>query len=410
MTWRDILASAVRSLTSHRMRSLLTTLGIVVGVAAVVAMVAIGRGAQDRVQKQIESIGTNLLLVIPERAESNRGVSLTARVPTLTEADIAELARVPGVAGVASAVAIQAHLVHGNRDALGLVYGISPGYLERRSWVIEKGRAFSAGDFRDNRKVAVIGATTARDLFGARNPVGAQIRIASTPFTVIGLLAGKGSTVDERDQDEITLVPMKTAKARLVGGASLVRPDSVDFAFIQSTDPDLIEGIQNRAAALLRNRHRLATDEPDDFVIEDLAKLTNVYAENERSFAILLASIAFVSLLVGGISIANIMLVSVAERTREIGIRLAVGASPGDIRRQFLAEAGLIAMLGGVLGMMAGLLIAIGLAGWGQWDVIIDIPTAALSILLAVGVGVAAGYLPARKAATLDPMRSLRHD
>lgn len=409
MSWFDVLKSALSALLAYPARSILTSLGVTVGVAAVVAMTAVGLGAQDRVQKRVQSIGANLLVVFPDFDSSSAGTALFQREPTLDEDDIRAISTsVPDVVGSGSAVAAEAQLLHGNQNAAGLTYGISPGYLEARNWQVAKGRPLVAEDFRRGSKVALLGQTLAKTLFGDSSPVGGRVLIDNTPVIVVGLLKSKGRTVDDQDQDSIVLLPMKTAKSHIIGAGGLVYPRSVDFAILQARNPESVEVVRRNVETLLRQRHRLKLGQSNDFQVDNLTQLTGVYAENERAFSILLASIALVSLVVGGISIANIMLVAVAERTREIGIRLAVGARPTDIQRQFLAEATCLAVAGGIAGLVLGAVVAGVLSWWGDWDILVDPLIAAVALILSVGVGVAAGFYPALRASKLDPAVAIR--
>jgi putative ABC transport system permease protein len=403
--------SAVRALRANLLRSALTMLGIVIGVAAVIAMVAVGSGAQTQVAEQIRSLGANLLLVQPG-SESEGAVRLGAGSRhNLTEEDAAAIAaEVPDVLAAAPTVAGNAHLVHGNRNWSSVVGGVTPDYLVARDWRIAKGRAFTSDEVETAAKVVLLGATVVEELFANEGPLGQLVRIANVPFTVVGVLGAKGQAAESgRDQDDVALLPLTAAKLRVLGARSQVSRRAVDFIMVKATSTDTMAPVQLQIEQLLRQRHRLAPDD-DDFKIREPAAAMEAQAAAARSLTLFLAAVASVSLVVGGISIMNIMLVSVTERTREIGLRQAVGARRQDIRGQFLIEAVMLCVLGGLTGIVLGIGVAIAIAELVGWPIFVS----PLAVLVAFGfagaVGVFFGFYPAHKASRLDPIEALRFE
>jgi putative ABC transport system permease protein len=401
LNFLQCLITALAALRANKLRSALTMLGIIIGVAAVITMVAIGSGAQQRVNEQIRSLGANLLLVAPW---GRRGHTLTEEDAAAIMRDIAPVSMVgPGVQEIVK-------VVKGSRNWRTAVVGALPDYLEVRDWPLEKGRSFSAGESAATTKVVLLGQRVTEKLFGNEPVLGKEIRIGDVPFTVIGVLSRKGLSPFGSDQDNVAFVPMPTAKLRLQGGANSVNPRAVDFIYVKVNSAREIAETQRQTEALLRQRHRLRPGEEDDFQVFDLAAMVVAQQEAGRTLTTLLASVALVSLLVGGISIMNIMLVSVTERTREIGLRLAVGARRRDVRNQFLIEAVILCLLGGAIGIAVGMVSAIAVAELAEWEVLIE----PWSILLAAGfatlVGVFFGFYPALKASRLDPIEALRFE
>ena len=399
---------AFRALQTNKMRSALTMLGIIIGVAAVVTMVAVGQGAQTQVAEQIRSLGANLLMVIPGAArEGGARLSVGSR-HTLTEDDAhAVRDSVPNI--IASAPSVRGYLqvVHGNRNWNTAVNGTVPEYFIAREWAVDKGRAFTDGDVRDSAKVAVIGASVAKALFQDGDPLGQLIRIANVPITVVGVLARKGPSGTGSDQDDVVFVPISTAKLRLLGGAHVISRAAVAYILVKVASASAMEPAQRQITGLLRQRHRIRADAEDDFRVRNPAAAMAAQRASGRTLTFLLAAVASVSLIVGGISIMNIMLVSVTERTREIGLRLALGAKQRDVRNQFLVEAVTLCLLGGVIGILLGAGSGAVVAKMTGWPIFIGPASMALAVGFAGLVGVFFGFYPALKASRLDPIVAL---
>jgi putative ABC transport system permease protein len=406
------MRSAVRALRANLLRSALTILGIVIGVAAVIAMVAVGGGAQSRVADQIRSLGADLLLVQPG-SESDGAVRLGAGSrDSLTEDDAAAIAaEVPGVLVAAPTVAGNAHLVHGNLNWSSLVGGVTPDYLVARDWKVETGRAFTSEEVETAAKVVLLGTTVAKELFADEPPLGELVRIANVPFTVIGVLGEKGQAAESgRDQDDVALLPLTAAKLRVLGARSQVSRRAIDFIMVKASSTDAMASVQEQIGQLLRQRHRLAPGADDDFQVREPAAAMEAQAAAARSLTLFLAAVASVSLVVGGISIMNIMLVSVIERTREIGLRQAVGARRWDVRSQFLIEAVTLCLLGGVAGIALGIGAAIAIAELVGWPIFVSPLAVLVAFAFAGAVGVFFGFFPAHKASRLDPIEALRYE
>jgi putative ABC transport system permease protein len=391
---------AVRALRVHKLRSLLTMLGIIIGVGAVVAMVSVGQGATAQVTQRIASLGSNVLQVFPGSFSAGgvRGGAGSVQTLTLDDARAIPVA-CPDVLAVAPIVSRGAQVVYGNQNWFTQVNGTTPDYLTVRSWDIVEGEMFTEDDVDAGTKVCVLGQTVVENLFPDEDPVGAVIRINNVPFTVVGVLAVKGS-----DQDDVVLIPVITAQRRLTGRTNINR------LMVSAVSQKRSGAAQEQVTALLRVRHNIRSGEDDDFTVRNMADIAEAVQSSSRVLTMLLASIASVSLLVGGIGIMNIMLVSVTERTREIGIRMAVGAKSRDVLLQFLVEAVVTSLLGGVMGIFFGI-GASQLIGWlAKWST----PLVPGAIVLAFGfsavVGVFFGYYPARRAANLDPIDALRYE
>src|SRR5271169_7193328 len=401
---------ALRALEVNRTRSALTMLGIIIGVAAVIAMVAVGAGATARIQDQIQSIGSNLIIVLPGSISSN-GVRLgSGAVVTLTEDDAKAIAaECPSVSAVAPTVRGGVQVVYGNNNWATTAQGVTPDYMAIRDYTMMFGQSFTTQDVDAAAKTAVLGETVAQNLFGDSDPTGQVVIIKNVPFTVVGVLTPKGQSPSGQDQDDIILLPISTAKQKVIG-ANKANARAVSTLMVQALGPAAMDQAQQEMEALLRERHRILQGQEDDFTIRNL---TEVFAAQESSaqvMSILLGAIASVSLVVGGIGIMNIMLVSVTERTREIGLRLEVGAKTRDILSQFLVEAVTLSLLGGIIGIALGLTASLLISHFAQWSTEVS----ALSILLAFAfsalVGVFFGYYPARKAAFMDPIEALRYE
>ncbi|MGL4812579.1 MAG: ABC transporter permease [Beijerinckiaceae bacterium] len=404
----EAFRTAIAAVAANKLRSLLTMLGIVIGVAAVIVMVAIGSGARQRVVDQVRSLGANLA-IIQAGTVTQGGVRLGfGASSTLTDEDAAAIKKeIEGVAGAAATVRGNSQVVAGGNNWATGVIGTDLDYLTVRDWELADGRYFEPDEIRRGDAVAVLGSTVVKNLFGEDNPVNAEIRIRNVPFRVIGVLETKGQSMMGQDQDDIILAPLETARRRVLG-RNWAKSRSVGAIMVKfESEPELEDGI-DKVKALLRQRHRLADDQDDDFSVRNMTEVMNTVGAAAGTMSLLLAAVAAVSLLVGGIGIMNIMLVSVTERTREIGLRLAVGARPRDILGQFLIEATTLATIGGAVGVVLGVALAQGIARYLNWPALI----APESILLAVGfsamVGIFFGFYPARRAAQLDPIEALR--
>jgi putative ABC transport system permease protein len=402
---------ALGALRAHPMRSVLTMLGIIVGVSAVIAVVGIGAGAQVRVAEQIRTLGTNLLMVQPGALQQGAVRLAGGTRHNLTADDASAIAaQIPEVAISAPSVRGSEHVVRGNRNWTTTVNGTLPDYFTAREWPVETGRLFSMEEAQVSAKVATLGATVAKALFADANPIGQMIRIANAPFRVVGVLAVKGTSGAGQDQDDVVFVPLSTAKLRLLGSANAVNHGSLDYILVKVADSDATANAETEIEGLLRDRHRLPNGTPDDFRIWNPAAALAAQHETTRTLSFLLAAIASVSLIVGGISIMNIMLVSVTERTREIGLRMALGARRRDIRRQFLTEAVVLSLLGGGIGVVVGIASAAVLSRLAGWAVFIGPEAVVAALLFAAGVGVFFGYYPAVRASRLDPIEALRFE
>ncbi len=401
---------AFRALFVNKLRSALTMLGIIIGVAAVIAMIAVGAGAKARIAAQIRSIGSNVLIILSGSTTSG-GIRLgLGTLPTLTEDDArAVAAEVPFVELAAPSLRGTAQVVYANRNWSTLIQGTTPEYLDIREWLLERGQPLTPQDVDGATKVALLGQTVVENLFGDMDPLGQIIRIQKVPFTVIGVLARKGQSAWGQDQDDIVIIPLSTAKTKVLG-VSQANARAVGSIMVKVRAPEGIPEAIAQIRGLLRQRHRLLPDQEDDFTIRDLSEVFAAQEESARTMAFLLGAIASVSLLVGGIGIMNIMLVSVTERTREIGIRMAVGAKSRDILAQFLVEAVTLSSLGGVIGIALGVGGAKLIALFAQWATLISPGAIVLAFLFSAGVGIFFGYYPARKAAHLDPIEALRYE
>ena len=399
------LGIALRALRRNKMRSTLTAIGIIIGVASVVLMVSIGKGAQVKIENQVSALGSNLILVFPG-SKSSQGVnSGMGSASTLTLADAAAIRKeVTGVVAGSPEVSVTTQAIANGRNWSTSVMGSSPEYVKIRDWPVERGSMFTDREVDGNAKVAVIGSKVAHELFGPIDPIGQTVRIKNIPFTIIGQLAAKGAGMGGQNQDDRILVPYTTAMRRLTGDTYL---RSIN---LQIKGSDHMESAQQQITALLRQRHRLGEGQDDDFNIFNQKDIADTLGNITTMLTYFLGAVAGLSLLVGGIGIMNIMLVSVTERTREIGIRIAIGAQPGDILLQFLIESVTLSLLGGAIG------VGLGIAGSWVASMVPDFKAivTANSILLAFSVsfviGVFFGFYPARKAAMMDPIDALRFE
>ena len=401
---------ATRSLMANKLRSALTMLGIIIGVASVVTMVAVGAGARTQIEEQIRSLGANVLMIMPEAAERDgvRRAGMSQRA--LVDGDATAIERqISTVSHAVSSVRQSYQLIAGNRNWWTTVNGTQTGYFAIREWPLDAGRYFSHQEQVAGEKVIVIGNTIAHQLFGgAPDAVNKPIRILNSNFTVVGVLAGKGPSGFGRDQDDIVFMPLPTLRQRLLGGANQVNRDAVEYILAKAISEDVIPRARQEMTAVLRLRHGLRPGMADDFSITVPAASMQAQNASARVFAWLLASIASVSLVVGGISIMNIMLVSVSERRREIGLRMALGARRRHVLRQFLIEAVLLCLIGGMVGLLVGLGATVLVAHFAQWPVYLSPASMAMSLLVSAGVGVFFGYYPAHRAASEEPIQCLR--
>ncbi|MCI0371280.1 MAG: ABC transporter permease [candidate division NC10 bacterium] len=401
---------ALQAIGANTMRSALTVLGIVIGVASVIAMVAVGRGATQRIQEQIRSIGSNVLIVLSGSSTAGGLRAGAGTLLTLTEEDAAAIqAESPAVELAVPTMRGTAQVIFGNQNWSTIIQGATPGYLEARDWRLASGEPFTPQDQAAATKVALLGQTVARNLFGDTDPVGQVIRIKKVPFTVLGVLAPKGQSPWGQDQDDLVVIPLSTAKRRVLG-VSQANARAVGAILVRARESKLQQAAEEQVSALLRQRHRLQPGQENDFTLRNITEVFAAQEESARVMAVLLGAIASVSLLVGGIGIMNIMLVSVTERTREIGLRMAVGARGRDILLQFLIEAVTLALLGGIVGTAVGLTGSALLAHFGDWAVSVDASALLLAFLFSAGVGIFFGFYPAKRAAELDPIEALRYE
>ncbi|MDP2239891.1 MAG: ABC transporter permease [Burkholderiales bacterium] len=410
MTWLASMRIALRALRVNKLRSMLTMLGIIIGVGAVITMIAVGAGAQAQIEEQIKSLGSNLIIVLPGSVTSG-GVRMGAGSrASLTEDDgyalqreIAEVqAAAPNLRGTGQVVA-------GSANWSTVFYGVTPEYFEARNWVIASGKGFDAADLSGSGKVVLLGETVARNLFGDTDPVGQTVRVRKVPMQVIGTLERKGQSMMGQDQDDVILMPISTARNRVLGG-NTAKQRAVGSISVKIREGANMAETESEIRQLLRQRHRLQFGQEDDFSLRNLSEILGAREESSRIMTLLLAAVASVSLLVGGIGIMNIMLVSVTERTREIGLRMAVGARGRDILSQFLVEAVTLALIGGLCGILLGVAGSYAIGHFAGWRILINIHAVVLAVGFAAVIGVFFGFYPARKASRLLPIEALRYE
>ena len=402
-----IIRVAFRALVRNKMRAALTMLGIIIGVSAVIAMVSIGQGASASVQAQIESIGTNLLFVSAgaQNVGGVRSGTGDSGTNTLTVEDLEAIKReVPSVSMVTPSINARSQLVAGNMNWNTSLLGVSEQYPEIRKWSVQTGAFFTDSDVRTAARVIVIGQTIADNLFPGMDAVGQTLRVANLPFRVVGVMAAKGQDPQGRDQDDTAFAPYTTVQKKVLGNTT------VRIAYVSAVSQDATYTAQSQIGELLRQRHKLTANEPDDFTVRNMTDVAEAANETSKTMTILLACIAGVSLLVGGIGIMNIMLVSVTERTREIGIRMAIGARSSAVRSQFLIESIVLSLTGGTIGILLGIALSLAIPAMLGWPTLVSMMAIVGSVVFSVAVGVFFGYYPARKAAALDPIEALRYE
>lgn len=405
--WLMAVRLALLSLSRNKLRATLTVLGILIGIAAVVTMTALGDGAKASIQGQMSALGVNLLWVQPGSNTSGGVRGAAGSRATLTEDDGDAIAReIASVQSVAPVLTVSAQLVVGASNVATRVTGSTPDYFRVRDWGVSAGRLFDDADVRSASKVCVIGETVRGYLFGTADPVGRVVRIGRLPCTVIGLLTAKGQGSFGQDYDDTVVMPVTSVRGRLKGSGGR----EVDQLMVSVRDQALMHTAEDQLSELLRQRHRIAGDQEDDFYVRNLQDLMNTLEQTRSTLSTLLLSIAAIALLVGGIGVMNIMLVSVTERTREIGIRLAVGATAGDILAQFLVEAVTLSLIGGAAGLLMGYGAGVALGRAMQWSVAFSPSAAVVAFATSAGIGVVFGFFPARRAARMDPIAALRHE
>jgi putative ABC transport system permease protein len=405
MNWLMTLRIALRALGRNKLRAVLTMLGIIIGVGAVIAMVAIGEGAKATIRSQIASLGTNVLVILPGTLNQGGVRGGSGGVNTLVDGDAkAMMSEIPSVTFASPVLRRPEQIVAGNLNWGTLASGVAPEFQQIRDWQVAEGRFIHEGDVESAAKVAVIGETVVTNLFGNDDPIDAVIRIRNIPFRVVGVLAPKGQTSQGTDQDDTVMIPYTTMQKRLL------RITFVQSIVVKAVSAERVAEAQEQMTALLRQRHRIGPDREVDFMIRNLSDIAEAASNTAQVMAILLGSVASISLLVGGIGIMNIMLVSVTERTHEIGIRMAVGARGRDIMLQFLVEAVVMAATGGGIGILLGIGTSEVLKLWANWPTLVSPAIVAVAFLFSGAVGVFFGFYPAKKASTLDPIDALRYE
>jgi putative ABC transport system permease protein len=413
MSLLDLFVLALRQLAKNKMRSGLTVLGVVIGIAAVTTMVSIGEGGSALIQKQFQNLGSNVILVFPGSARRD-GVR-QGTVQTLTAADAHAIAsECPSVKAVSPYVGTSGQVIGGNVNwRPNQMEGVGPDYLEVRNWQLARGEFFTEREVAGAAKVCVLGHTLATRLFPGIDPIGEQVRVKNVPFRVIGTLMKKGANLMGQDQDDILLMPYTTVQKRMQGSTFA----NIGLIFVSARSQAVTPQAENEIHALLLERHRIAPGQPADFQVINTDEVARIYAIVTGSMTAMLSAIAAISLIVGGVGIMNIMLVSVTERTREIGIRMALGARPRDILRQFLVEAVVLASIGGAIGIALGVSASAGVT-WvintvlpsADWPFVVSVPAAIVALIFAAAVGVFFGFYPARRASKLDPIEALRYE
>lgn len=402
------LRIALRALRINKMRSFLTMLGIIIGIAAVIAMMAVGSGASYVISQQIASIGSNILLVIPGSTTSSGLRTGSGGVQTLTSDDAKAMQlECPSVEMAAPVIRSSGQVVYGNQNWSTLLMGTTPELFAIREWPAASGRSISTSDVDGAAKVCLIGRTIAETLFGDEDPLGKMVRIKKVPFTVIGVLEPKGQSPQGTDQDDVIFVPLRTAQRKLVGS---LFPNSVGSILVKAKSEEQLSAAEEEIKLLLNQRHRISNGKEPDYTVRNLSEILAVAEQSSKAMSLLLGAVASISLIVGGIGIMNIMLVSVTERTREIGIRMAIGAKRKNILLQFLTEAVLLTLLGGLLGIALGAGGATIVSKILSWPTLISPVAITVAVLFSGAVGIFFGFYPARKAAALNPIEALRYE
>jgi len=407
----EFLKLAVAALRLNKLRSALTTLGIIIGVASVIVMAAIGNGATIAMQKQIAALGTNVLNVMPGSMRvGGRQLGFGGAAP-FSEKDLRALrAKVPEVVSISGQLNGSINVVYGAANWSTSVNGVHAEFQAVRPWALKSGRFFTAEEVSRGAKVAVLGSSVTRELFESSDPVGEIVRINNIPFEIIGALTTRGQSAGPQDPDDVVIVPLTTARSRLVGRMFATVPDTVGSLQVRIADGADLATVQQQVAMVLRRQRNIRAGQEDNFTIRNFAQLLQTRNEQAQTLSLLLAVTAAMSLVVGGIGIMNIMLVSVTERTREIGLRMAVGARPVDVLSQFLTEAILLCLAGGLIGLLLGIGVTVVISQLAGWTVSIGVGTVALAILASGAVGVIFGFVPARRAAHLNPIDALRYE
>ena len=407
MNFFAIIKVAVRALNRNKLRTALTMLGIIIGVGAVIALVSIGQGAQSMIQDQINSMGTNMMIIVPGNVFFG-GASLGAgAASTLTEEDVqAMLKEIPTIAAASPIVRASGQMVFGNQNWFSQIQGTNEKFPLIRNWMVERGDFFTDLNVRSADRVIVLGKTVADKLFPGIDPIGQMIRVHNLPFRVVGVLVAKGQSMVGQDQDDVAVVPYTAAQRKLLGQ----QIPSINQAMISAISPEASSVTEKQVADLLRQRHKIQPGQTDDFTVRNMTDVAQTSAQVTTLLTVLLGSIAAISLIVGGIGIMNIMLVSVTERTREIGIRMAVGARPNYIRLQFLAESLVLSLVGGFIGVIIGGSLAALVARVLGWPTLVSVLSVFVSFVFATAIGIFFGYYPAHKAAGLDPIEALRYE
>ncbi|WP_321391233.1 ABC transporter permease [Emcibacter sp.] len=404
------LGIALTALRLNALRSFLTMLGIIIGVAAVIVMVSISNGAQKQVEAVISSLGTNILMVRPGPGFMGRRSAGAGTETPFSEKDFEVLQKeVEDVYAMTGSLTASAPVIVGNTNWLTTIQGGHEGFLKTMAWELDNGRNFADQEVRSAAKVAILGQTVAEELFGETDPLGQRIRIKKIPFTVIGILHEKGQNAFGRDQDDIVIIPISTARKRLAGRDDTV-PDQIPSITVKMEDWADLDVAKSRIEEILRERRKIKSGNADDFSVHNLSEMVKARTATETTLSVLLAATAAISLIVGGIGIMNIMLVSVTERTREIGLRLSVGARKKDILQQFLVEGITLCLIGGLIGIMFGVIATIMISRIGEWPIVIGPSVILLAIGAAAAVGIFFGYYPAHKAANLNPIDALRYE
>ncbi len=408
MDFLQTLKIAIRALRTNKMRSFLTMLGIIIGIAAVIAMMAVGAGARHVISQQIASIGSNIILVIPGSTTSGGLRTGSGGAQTLTSDDVkAIMNECPSVEMAAPTTRSSGLVVYGNMNWSTVIMGTTPEFLAIREWGVSAGRNLEQQDNDSASKVCLLGQTVAENLFGSADPVNKIIRIKKVPFTVIGMLDRKGQSPQGQDQDDAIFVPLRTAQRNLVRTQTL---NSVGAVMVKARSEELLGKAEEEIKSLLDQRHRISNGKEPDYSTRNLSEILAVAEQSSKAMSLLLGVVASISLIVGGIGIMNIMLVSVTERTREIGIRMAIGARRNDILLQFLTEAVLLTMIGGITGIILGAVGAIIVSNLLSWPTLISVESVSIAFFFSAVIGIFFGFYPARKAASLNPIDALRYE